>query len=332
MPAEWALHSATWLAWPSNEVTYPKKILRKVEESFCEMVAAITSGEIAKILIGNEKQEAYAEKMLLKAGVGMQKVSFQNIPSIDVWIRDYGPTFLSNKKKKSLAALKWTFNAWGNKWPDLLPDDLAGKKVAEKTCPIIYRPKMILEGGSIDVNGAGLLLTTEQCLLNKNRNPHLARMQIENALKANLSVNRIIWLKKGIEGDDTDGHIDDIARFVSQNSIVCASSRRKDKDAEVLKENIRILAMESGLEICKIPMPEPIYADTERRRLPASYANFYISNKAVLVPEFGCKEDREATEILATFFPKREIVPIRSNELVYGYGGIHCMTQQEPHA
>ncbi|MEK6954141.1 MAG: agmatine deiminase family protein [Candidatus Micrarchaeota archaeon] len=332
MPAEWAPHDATWLSWPKDPETFPKTILVNVEAACAQMVEAISWGETAKIFVNDSKTRLRVEKLLENGGSNMQNVQFKMIKSTDVWVRDYAPTFLINPATKKKGAVKWIFNSWGNKYPGLLQDNLAGMEIAQDSGAEIFQPTIVLEGGSIDANGNGTLLTTEQCLLNKNRNPKLNKLQLESILSENLSINNILWLKEGIEGDDTDGHIDDIARFVSKKNILCAYSDKIDADGLTLRENYKILKSHSQFEIEKLPMPKPLIDPIEKRKLPASYANFYIANKAVLLPVFDDPADKAAISILEGFFPKREVVPIRCNELVYGYGSIHCVTQQEPSA
>ncbi|MEK6843183.1 MAG: agmatine deiminase family protein [Candidatus Micrarchaeota archaeon] len=330
MPAEWEAHDATWVSWPKNPETFPKSIIGKVEEAYCQIVNAISEGETVKILVDDEKSKMHASKLLEKSGCRMENIQFKLIKTADVWARDYGPTFILNRKTKQRAAVKWQFNAWGNKYTDLLFDNGTGEKIIED-CKIDYfEPDFVMEGGSIDVNGNGELLTTKQCLLNKNRNPDLSQKEIEAYLKSFLGVDRIIWLNKGIEGDDTDGHIDDIARFVSKNKIAIASSNKNDADGRALLENCKILKSETDFEIIKLPMPAKIIDKEENRQLPASYANFYITNKTVLLPVFDDKADKDVIALLESLFSGREVIPIPSKDLVYGYGSVHCITQQEP--
>ncbi|MCX6650115.1 MAG: agmatine deiminase family protein [Methanomassiliicoccales archaeon] len=332
MPAEWVRHDATWLSWPKNPLTFPPEVLEEVESVFAQMTAALSGGETVKILVNDIETEERARGIVEKAGADLRHVVFLKIKSADVWIRDYGPTFLRNEKSGKKAAVKWKFNAWGGKYDDLLYDDIAGQEVVERAGVRYFRPNIVMEGGSIDVNGEGLVLTTEQCLLNKNRNPHLSRKEIEGYLNEYISTPEVIWLSSGIEGDDTDGHIDDFARFSSRTSVLCAHSERGE-NAPVLARNWRILEDwkdRRGLELQRLPMPEPLYLEEEERNLPASYANFYIGNKVVLLPVFDDPQDRQAIEIMRSHFPGREIVPIMAKELIYGYGGIHCVTQQEP--
>jgi len=334
MPAEWAKHDATWLSWPKNPLTFPEEVLNEVEGVFSQMVAALSEGEAVKILVDDQRTEERAYDIVAKAGAVMSRVRFVRIRSADVWIRDYGPTFLLHRETGGKAAVKWNFNAWGGKYDDLMYDDVAGQEVVELSGVPYFRPGIVLEGGSIDVNGEGLVLTTEQCLLNKNRNPHLDRKSIEEFLLHFISTPDVIWLSSGIEGDDTDGHIDDFARFSSRSTVLCAHSD-KGENAPVLKRNWELLGQcqdRLGLELQALPMPRPLYLEEEDRNLPASYANFYIGNKVVLLPVFDDPADRQAIDIMASHFPGREIVPIVARELVYGYGGIHCVTQQEPSA
>lgn len=332
MPPEWSRHEATWLSWPKNPLTFPPEVLEDVEGVFADMVAALSGGEKVRMLVDDADAEGRAAGMIEKAGADMSKVELVRIRSADVWIRDYGPTFLLNKETGRKAAVKWDFNAWGGKYDDLLYDNIAGQDVVERSGVRYFKPGIVLEGGSIDVNGDGCVLTTEQCLLNKNRNPHLKKQDIEGFLAHYISAPEVIWLSSGIEGDDTDGHIDDFARFSSRTTILCAHSE-KGQNAPVLKKNWKLLEQwreQTGMELERLPMPEPLYLEEEERNLPASYANFYIGNKVVLLPVFGDPKDAEAVDIMRSHFPGREIVPILAKELIYGYGGIHCMTQQEP--
>ena len=336
MPAEWSEHEATWLSWPKNPLTFPEDILGDVENIYCQMVCALAKGEIVKILIDDEVSGRRVAAKLEKSGAAMSRVQLLNMPSCDVWIRDYGPTFLRHQVSGERAAVKWHFNAWGGKYDDILGDEATGDAVVATLPDRIFRPEIILEGGSIDVNGAGTVLTTEQCLLNPNRNPKLSRHEIEDIVNRHIGTSRMIWLKSGIDGDDTDGHVDDFARFVAPNRVLCAwATSNKGGNAAVLRENFDILKSASDqdgrhLEVIQLPLPDPLWLEDEQRWLPASYANFYIGNSAVLLPVFGDSMDKEAVAILKSSFPDREIVPIHAAALVYGYGGIHCITQQEP--
>ncbi len=307
-----------------------------VEDIYCHMISALSKGEKVKILVDDDAMAEKVIKRTRRAGADMSNVIPMKIKSADVWIRDYGPTFLLDEKKMHKALVKWNFNAWGAKYDDLLYDDISGEEVAKASSVPIYRPGIVLEGGSIDVNGSGVVLTTEQCLLNKNRNPSLSKEQIEGYLQEYINVSKVIWLISGIEGDDTDGHVDDFARFVGDDRIVCAySSDRSAHNREVLERNLKVLEDATdidgnGFEVTKLPMPGPLRIDEEDRWLPASYANFYIGNDVVLLPVFKDRNDAKAISMLEDCFPDRDVVPIQAIDLVYGYGGIHCITQQEP--
>jgi agmatine deiminase len=335
MPAEWAKHEATWLSWPKNPLTFPEQTLPKVERIFVKMIAALSHGETVKVLVEDEPMGDRVLDLASQEGADRSKLRLMPIKSADVWIRDYGPTFLLDRAHQK-AAVKWTFNAWGGKYDDLLYDDTTGQEIVRTSDVRTFRPGIVLEGGSIDVNGAGTVLTTEQCLLNRNRNPQLSKAQIEGYLREYLNVDKIIWLLSGIEGDDTDGHIDDFARFVSETEVLCAHSRDKTQaNTAVLRRNLAILREATDqdghqLVVRQLPLPKPLRLEDEERWLPASYANFYIGNKCVLLPVFNDRNDLKAIQMLGNAFPEREIVPIEAIDLVYGYGGIHCVTQQEP--
>lgn len=331
MPAEWEEHEATWLSWPKNPLTFPEEIIESVEEIYAQMVTALSSGETVKIIVNDQETEDRVKALLNSRGAFMDNVKIFQIVSSDVWIRDYGPTFILNKDGKK-AAVKWDFNAWGAKYDDLMYDNIAGEDVVNTAGVKIFRPGIVLEGGSIDVNGCGTVITTEQCLLNPNRNPHLRREDIEKYLEDYLGVSKVIWLKSGIDGDDTDGHVDDFARFVNDHTVLCSYSDHDSPDNEVLKINYDILKSDGSFDIVKLPMPNPIPLDEEERNLPASYANFYIGNDAVIVPSFDDPSDSVAAEIIGTYFPGRKVISIPAKNLVYGYGGFHCVTQQEPKA
>jgi len=336
MPAEWERHDATWLSWPKNPLTFPEDIIESVEEIYCKMVTPLSYGEKVKILVDDEGAERRAAKRLERHGASMKNVLFLRIKSADVWIRDYGPIFLLSRKTGGKAVVKFTFNAWGEKYDDLMYDNITGEEIVKSLGLPTFRPNIVLEGGSVDVNGLGTVLTTEQCLLNKNRNPHLTKQQIERYLDDYLNTANVVWLKSGIEGDDTDGHVDDFARFAGPSLVLCAySGSSTASNQTVLEGNYRILegAIDQegqSFEVVKIPMPRPLDVPGEDRVLPTSYANFYIGNKVVLLPVFDDPMDSLALEALQQSFPDREVVPIQAIDLTYGYGGFHCVTQQEP--
>jgi len=284
-------------------------------------------------LFKDEDMKAKAAHMLTQAGVNMEKIHFHTFDYADVWFRDYGPTFIVNSRCE-LAMVNWLFNTWGDKYDELLKDRQIPQVMNAQMRLNCFKPGIVLEGGSIDVNGKGTLLTTEQCLLNKNRNPHLCKAEIEKYLKDHLGVYHFIWLKNGICGDDTDGHIDDLARFVNPTTIVCAFEENvEDENYSVLKENYELLLNSvdqdgNKLNIVKLPMPGVV--EGTDYRLPASYTNFYISNSKVLVPVFGDRNDAVALAILQKLFLDREVVGINCGDLAYGFGTIHCISQQQP--
>ncbi len=327
MPAEWERHVATWLSWPKDPNTFPGDILSKVEAAYVKMVGALSEGEEVRILVNDAKAEKRVASMLR----GVERVSFRIIRTVDVWVRDYCPIYV---RGRDLAVVKWQFNAWGNKYDDLKPDDAAGESVARSTGLRIFRPGIVLEGGSVDVNGSGTILTTEQCLLNPNRNPGKTRDELVATLGDYLGSHNVIWLKKGIEGDDTDGHVDDIARFVGPRSVVVGEEPDgEDLNHSVLHENLRVLEEsfdERGrrLEVTRIPMPARVHSADGR--LPASHLNFYVGNGVVLVPTFGGESDNLATNALRRLLPDRDVVGIDCRALIYGLGTLHCVTQQVP--
>ncbi|OFV98037.1 MAG: hypothetical protein A3F68_04400 [Acidobacteria bacterium RIFCSPLOWO2_12_FULL_54_10] len=332
MPAEWEPHSAVWLSWPHDEVSYP--YLEKAEDAFADFIHAIHDSDTVDLLALNEPMQARAAQLLTQRGTDLAKVRFHLADYADIWFRDYGPIFVVNHEKKNLAMTKWIFNAWGNKYESLLKDNNVPYAINQSLHLRIFEPGMVLEGGAIDVNGCGTLLTTEQCLLNQNRNPQLNRTEIESMLSDYLGVSHIIWLKDGIESDDTDGHIDDIARFVNPTTVLCAlQDDANDPDHEVLKENFRLLEQatdQDGRKLSVIPLPMPGRVGDVHGRLPASYANFYIGNSKVIVPLFGTKHDDAALRTLESVFPARQVIGINAFYLVYGLGTFHCMSQQQP--
>jgi agmatine deiminase len=336
MPAEWQRHTATWLTWPKDPETWPNRVLQ-VEEVFLQMMAALAPHEIVNLLVDDAETEAAVRARCVFPSA--ENIHCHKMRTVDSWIRDYGPNFLINDKNQ-LAYNDWIFNAWGNKYEELRQDDSIPKRLENLLQAPRFTPGIVMEGGSIEVNGSGCVLTTEQCLLNANRNPHLSRDEIERYLKSYLGVEKVLWLGEGIVGDDTDGHIDDIARFVAPNVIVCAvEGDPEDANYKLLQDNLqRLRAMTDvqggAFEIVTLPMPGVVGgASTDNRnldRLPASYANFYIANEVVLAPVFGHANDARAVETLARLFPTRHVVPINCEPLVWGMGTIHCVTQQQP--
>jgi len=331
MPAEWEPHAATWLSWPRRDgISFPESFDR-VLPVLRAMVAALIQSERICINICDSAHEAEARSAL--AGLSIERITFYRIPTNEPWCRDHGPIFLTRDRAPKLAAVDWDYNAWGNKYPPFNLDEVVPTRVAEVLNVPVFYPHMILEGGSIDVNGAGALLTTESCLLNNNRNPNLSRDVIEQRLRDYLGVQDILWLGHGIVGDDTDGHIDDLTRFVAERTVVTVvEENRADENYEPLQENLkRLREMKiSGrnLEILALPMPKKIVR--EGLRLPASYANFYIATTCVLVPTFGDPADEVALSILRKCFPSRRVIGIDCRELIWGLGTFHCLTQQQP--
>jgi agmatine deiminase len=336
MPAEWRQHDATWLTWPKDPETWPDRV-SQVEDIFVEMLAALTPHETVNLLIDDLATEQAVHERCTFAS--KTNIRFYQIPTVDSWIRDYGPNFLVDGRGH-IAFNDWIFNAWGNKYETLKHDDGVPLFLEPMLQLRRFEPGIVLEGGAIDVNGAGCVLTTEQCLLNPNRNPHLSRAEIEEYLKNYLGVSKVLWLGEGIVGDDTDGHIDDVARFVAPNAIVCAVDEDpEDANYNLLQDNLaRLKSMTDangrGFEIVTLPMPGVVGGNsTDTRildRLPASYANFYIANNVVLAPVFGHANDTRAVETLQRVFPDRRVIPINCEPLVWGMGTIHCVTQQQP--
>jgi agmatine deiminase len=334
MPAEWAAHSGTWISWPDNLETWPTQ-LESVRDVWIQMIALLAPHERVYVLVNDERSERQVRARLKIARAATDNVTLLKIPTIDVWMRDYGPTFVTRSAPENpLAFNDWIFNGWGRKYPSYELDERVARELAAFLKVPVFKHEIVLEGGSIEVNGAGACLTTEQCLLNPNRNPQLTRAEIEVFLKDALGVRYVIWLGEGIVGDDTDGHIDDIARFIDSRIVACVVERNsRDENYRFLQENYERLqnAVDQNgakLSVVKLPCPEPVYdRDT---RLPASYANFYIANEVVLVPIFDDARDVEALGVLQELFPNRKVHGLRCNDVVAGLGAIHCVTQQQP--
>ena len=337
MPAEWAPHASTWIAWPHNPDDWPEKF-EPIPWVYAEIVRHLSQVEDIHILANDETAEKHATKILLRAGANLARLHFHHWRTDRVWLRDSGPIFIKNENQ--IALTNWKFNAWA-KYDNWLNDDLVPQQVASLYGMAQFQPsvgthRLVLEGGSIDVNGAGLLLTTEECLLGdvQQRNPGVSRAQLEQAFSNYLGIDQTIWLNRGCAGDDTHGHIDDIARFVGENTILAAVEHSThDENHLPLAENLDRLRSARNLsgrplEIIELPMPAPVVF--EGQRLPASYANFYIANGLVLVPTFNDPNDRHALNTLARCFPDHKIVGIHCTDFIWGLGAIHCMTQQEP--
>ena len=335
MPAEFAPHTATWLTWPHNLNSWPDAF-EPIPAVWGEMVAALHKHEPVHILVNDAEARARAAELLERRGVSLGNVFFHLIPSNDSWMRDHGPTFVirSGDGAPRLAGVDWIYNAWGGKYPPWDRD----AKIAGSICEVLgierIEPGIVLEGGSIEVNGRGTLLTTESCLLNPNRNPQLTRADFERILGELLGVTNVLWLGDGIAGDDTDGHIDDLTRFVDPTTVVTIVCEDPvDCDYEPLQENYRRLQGmkdQDGQPLRVVALPTPGPQLREGHRMPASYANFYIANGVVLVPVFGDPNDQRALSVLAELLPGREIKGIYATDLVWGLGAFHCVTQQQP--
>jgi agmatine deiminase len=338
MPAEWEPHAATWIAWPHQRADWPGKF-PPVPWVYTEIVRHLHRSERVRILVNDEDAENQAAKTLEKVGVDLGQIDFFRVPTNRVWTRDYGPIFLTGPQGE-VAANDWRFNAWA-KYPDWQLDDAVPARLAEALGFRCWQPqvngrRVVLEGGSIDVNGQGLLLTTEECLLSdvQQRNPGLSREELERVFADYLGVRQVLWLGRGIVGDDTHGHIDDLARFVGPRTVVVVVEEDPgDENYEILQENLgrlrRMTDLEGRpLEVVPLPMPERV--TFRGQRLPASYANFYIANDRVLVPTFNDSNDRRALNTLAELFPGRAVAGIHAVDLVWGLGTLHCLTQQEP--
>jgi agmatine deiminase len=333
MPAEWERQEAVWLSWPHRRATWPGNF-RPIPGVFAGIAAQISLRQKVRVNVARRHRKR-ARSMISRAGADMGNVEFFGHPTNDLWCRDNGPIFVRNDRTGEVALTDWEFNSWGGKHPPFDLDNALPGRIAGALSLRRFRSRMVLEGGSIDVNGRGLLLTTEACLLNRNRNPELGRAQIEANLGDYLGVKRVIWLGEGIQGDDTDGHVDDMTRFFSESGVLTALERgRRGPNHRALAENLERLksarTLSGGrLDIVTLPMPEPC-----RHRgqiLPASYANFLVVNGAVLMPAFRQpRRDREAAEVIASCFPGRDVIPIDCLELVLGLGTLHCISQQQP--
>ncbi len=350
MPAEWQRHQATWIAWPHNPTDWPGK-LEAIHWVYGEMARKMAPGEILRILVKSEAHEALARNVLRRAGVALSRVKFHRLPTNRGWTRDCGPIFVRRPgtprradAAPETAIVRFRFNAWARyaDWQkdDRVPEFAAralGKRMFRVMRPDRPEHPFVLEGGSIEVNGRGTLLTTEECLLDsrtQTRNPGLTRRPIEATLRESLGVKNVLWLGRGIAGDDTHGHVDDLCRFVNpRTAVLCREKNPRDANYRALQENwerIGGLRLEDGsrIEVVALPMPAPLVF--QGQRLPASYANFYISNAAVLAPTFNDPQDRVALRILSELIKDRPVVGIHAVDLVWGLGTIHCLTQQQP--
>lgn len=332
-PAEWEKHTATWLSWPHKEASWPGKIDR-IFPIYAEFIRYVSIGEKVHINVTDEKMEVFAKSHLQQVGVNLEQIIFHHFPTNDAWCRDHGPAFLVHKDGKKMI-VDWGYNAWGDKYPPYDLDDIIPTKIANYYQLPVVEPGIVMEGGSVEFNGKGTILTTTACLLNKNRNPHLNQHQIESFLRNYYGAEHILWLGDGIVGDDTDGHIDDITRFVNEDTVLTVIEHDKtDENYDLLKENLKLLSsmrLQNGkqLNVIEIPMPKTVIFDDQR--LPASYANFYISNHAVIVPTYqDGKNDDVACQLIQDSFPDRKVIGLDSTDIIWGLGSFHCLSQQEP--
>jgi agmatine deiminase len=336
MPAEWEPHVATWLTWPRPEgISFPDKY-DTVPAVYAELIRNLVPHEEVHINVWNAEKEEWVRGLLKQHNVPLDRVSFHYFPAYEPWCRDHGPIFLvrDHAGKHERAIVDWAYNAWGNKYPPYDLDDAIPQHVARFRDLPLFTPGPVMEGGSIEVNGRSTVLTTEACLLNPNRNPNLTRSEIENYLRAYLGVTQVLWLGEGIVGDDTDGHVDDITRFVGPTAIVTVVEEDPaEANFALLQDNLkRLRAMRdpkgNAFEMVELPMPGVV--EHQGQRLPASYANFYIANGVVLVPTYRHANDERAINILQKHFADRRVIGIDSTELIWGLGSFHCITQQEP--
>ncbi len=332
-PAEFAPQRAMWLSWPHKEASWPGKI-DTIFPVYSQFIKIVAEGQRVCINVADAAMKTFAEKHLNAVAANMAQIDFFMHPTNDAWCRDHGPAFVVNYEKKQKAIVDWGYNAWGDKYPPYDLDDVIPTLIGEKLGLQVFHPGIVMEGGSVEFNGKGTLMTTKACLLNPNRNPHLNQGQIEQYLHDYYGAEHFLWLGDGIDGDDTDGHIDDLTRFVNHDTVVTVVEHNKDDvNYEPLQENLHLLntlRLQDGkqLNVVELPMPAPVIF--EDQPLPASYANFYIANKHVIVPTFQDKNDDKALDILQSVFPTRQVVGLDSTDLIWGLGSFHCLSQQEP--
>jgi agmatine deiminase len=335
MPAEWEPHRGTWLSWPHRESSWPGRF-EPVPRIFAQMIRLLVPHEEVHVNVSGIPMEEEVQLVLREEGVPADRVFFHHNPTNDAWCRDHGPIFIQRAVdgRREEAIVDWGYNAWGGKYPPFDDDDVIPTRIGREYGIRVFHPGIVMEGGSLDVNGRGTLLTTEACLLNPNRNPELTRDTIEGYLRDYLGAGHVLWLGEGIAGDDTDGHVDDLARFVDPGTVVTVVEEDPaDENHAPLQDNLRRLQTmrdQDGrpLRIVTLPMPRPLHQDGQR--LPASYANFYIANGVVLLPGYDRERDSVAQEILQRCFPTRQVVVVDSRDLVWGLGSFHCVSQQWP--
>jgi agmatine deiminase len=333
-PAEFAQHEATWLSWPHKEASWPGKI-EAIYPYYAQFIKILSQSDKVRINVADEAMKAFALIYIEQAGADLNQVEFYFHPTNDAWCRDHGPAFLINPNAaQKKVIVDWGYNAWGGKYPPFDFDDVIPSLIGKQFDIPVYHPGIVMEGGSVEFNGAGTLLTSTACLLNPNRNPHLNQDQIEQYLRNYYGVEQILWVDEGVVGDDTDGHIDDTVRFVNEDTVLTViEENSNDENYPLLQHNLKQLKQMrllngKQLNIVELPMPDAVI--WEDQRLPASYANFYISNKHVIVPTFRCAKDDVALSIIQSCFKDREVIGIDSTEIIWGLGSFHCLSQQEP--
>ena len=333
-PAEWHPHVATWITFPHNDHSWQKEKLGQMYPEYFALIKAISQGEQVRINVNSIELKSFVEGQLPVYGIDPGKIEFNVQPTNDAWCRDHGPAFLVKEGTSDRLVIDWEYNAWGGKYPPFSDDNALPNSIASRLQLAIASPGIIMEGGSVEFNGEGTVLTSRSCLLNPNRNPHLNQAQIEEYLTNYYGVSQVLWVSDGIVGDDTDGHIDDTVRFVNKNTVIAMVERNEsDENHAVLAANLAELKQMtlldgSSLQIVEIPMPDAVVIDGFRA--PGSYANFYICNAGVLVPTFNCPQDEIALSILSQLFTDRPVIGLSAREIIWGQGSFHCLTQQEP--
>ncbi len=333
-PAEFAPHEATWLSWPHKEASWPEKI-NAIFPYYSQFVKALAQSEKVRINVSDQTMKSFAIKHLQQADTDLTQVEFFFNPTNDAWCRDHGPAFLINPKAaQKKIIVDWGYNAWGNKYPPFDLDDNIPTLIATHFDLPVFYPGIVMEGGSVDFNGKGTLITSTACLLNENRNPYLNRDEVENYLRNYYGIDQVLWVSEGIVGDDTDGHIDDTVRFINEDTVLTViEENKKDENYQLLQANLselKKMRLVNGKQLNIIELPMPAKLIYEDQQLPASYANFYIANQSVIVPTYRCEADEKALQIIETCFPDRRVIGIDSTEIIWGLGSFHCLSQQEP--
>lgn len=335
-PAEWEKHVSTWITFPHNDHSWQGDKLPDMYPEYFSLIKAISLGEIVNIQVNDVRLAQFIESQLLVYEIDSKQIRLHIQPTNDAWCRDHGPAFLINKMSPERLLIDWEYNAWGGKYPPFDADNQSPTHIAEILSLAKLKPGIIMEGGSVDFNGAGTVITSRSCLLNANRNPHLTQAQLEQFLVDYYGVEQVLWVSDGIVGDDTDGHIDDTVRFVNTDTVIAmVEPDMNDENHQVLAQNLQELKsmrLPNGrpLNIVEIPMPKAVVID--EFRAPGSYANFYICNAGVLVPTFNCPQDEFALKTLRQFFPDRPVIGLSAKKIIWGQGSFHCLTQQEPAA